>query len=71
MASKQRLIDLFNAGLYREDTARAWRDSELRRTDSIVAIQDHSKRDSFIAYRQLLRDWPSTEDFPATRPVRT
>lgn len=50
---------------------RAWRNSELFRTDPIVAIHDHSKRDSFIAYRQLLRDWPSTADFPETRPVRT
>ena len=54
-----------------EHNAREWRNSELFRTDPIVAIHDHSKRASFIAYRQLLRDWPSTSDFPGTRPVRT
>ena len=54
-----------------EHNARVWRNSELFRTDPIVAIHDHSKRASFIAYRQLLRDWPSTSDFPGTRPVRT
>lgn len=54
-----------------EHNARQWRNSELYRTDPIVAIQDHSKRASFIAYRQLLRDWPATASFPNTRPVRT
>ena len=62
-------IELTTAEL--ESRQREWRNSELFRTDPIVAIHDHSKRASFIAYRQLLRDWPSTSDFPGTRPVRT
>ena len=54
-----------------EEAAREWRNSELYRTDPIVAIQDHSLRDSFLAYRVLLRDWPASTDFPETRPTRT
>ncbi len=49
--------------------ARAWRDMELMNTDFISQIPDHSKRGSYIAYRQELRDWPSTPSFPLTRPV--
>jgi len=49
--------------------ARQWRNVELERTDDVVAILDHPTRDSLLAYRILLRNWPSTSDFPATRPV--
>lgn len=52
-----------------EETARAWRDLELRATDYIVPLTDHPQRDDYIAYRTALRDWPSTESFPDTRPV--
>jgi hypothetical protein len=47
---------------------RLWRDSELRSTDWIVPITDHPQHDAYIAYRQELRDWPSTDQFPDTRP---
>ena len=53
-----------------ENIARAWRDQELRDTDWVIPITDHSDRAAYITYRQLLRDWPSTTDFPGTRPVR-
>tara|TARA_B100000029_G_scaffold199693_1_gene198008 strand:+ start:302 stop:631 length:330 start_codon:yes stop_codon:yes gene_type:complete len=48
---------------------RMWRNSELARTDSLVGLPDHPDKDKFIAYRQALRDWPSTSDFPNTRPT--
>ena len=49
--------------------ARAWRDSELQATDNIPAITDHPERSAYLTYRTALRDWPSTADFPATKPT--
>ena len=49
--------------------ARAWRDSELQATDGIPAITDHPQRAAYLTYRTALRDWPSTADFPATKPT--
>ena len=46
-----------------------WRNDELARTDILVATPDHPERENLLAYRTLLRDWPSTEDFPETRPT--
>ena len=51
-----------------EEEGRMWRDSELSATDYIVPLSDHPQRDAYITYREALRQWPSTEDFPATRP---
>jgi len=51
------------------EIAKEWRNAELERTDDVVAILDHPTRDSILAYRILLRNWPSTSDFPATKPV--
>lgn len=48
--------------------ARWWRDRELQRTDWIVPVTDHPQHAAYMTYRQALRDWPSTEDFPAMRP---
>jgi hypothetical protein len=50
--------------------ARAWRDSELQATDNIPAITDHPERSAYLTYRTALRDWPSTADFPATKPTK-
>ena len=47
----------------------SWRDKELERTDSLTLLPDHPKATQILAYRQALRDWPSTEDYPDTRPV--
>ena len=52
-----------------EANARAWRDSELQATDGIPAITDHPERSAYLTYRTALRDWPSTADFPATKPT--
>ena len=45
-----------------------WRDRELKQTDWVVAVVDHPQLAAYKTYRQELRDWPSTEDFPDTRP---
>ncbi len=47
---------------------RAWRDSELERTDIMSQTPDWPNRDDWLTYRTTLRDWPSTSDFPDTRP---
>ena len=46
-----------------------WRDIELSNTDYIIPITDHSLHSAYITYRQELRDWPSTSDFPNTKPT--
>ena len=51
-----------------EEAARMWRDMELSATDYIVPLTDHPQRAAYMTYRESLRDWPSTDSFPATRP---
>ena len=51
-----------------ETKARRWRDEELRRTDIAATVSDYPNASAVLAYRQALREWPSTSDFPATRP---
>lgn len=46
-----------------------WRDEELKNTDWVIAVTDHPKRADYLTYRQSLRDWPSTEFFPFTKPA--
>ena len=48
---------------------RNWRDSELKATDWIVPIIDHPNHEATLLYRVALRDWPSTSDFPLTKPI--
>ena len=52
-----------------EETARSWRDMELSDSDFIVPLSDHPQRAAYMTYRTALRNWPSTSDFPATRPT--
>lgn len=53
-----------------EVSERAWRDAELAKTDTIIDASDYPNKTNMVAYRKELRDWPSTENFPAsTRPV--
>jgi len=54
-----------------EERGRAWRDQELKDTDWIVPLSDHPERSSYMTYRTALRDWPSTSDFPSTKPTRS
>jgi hypothetical protein len=51
-----------------EENAREWRNGELLNTDYIVPLSDHPQRTAYMTYRAALRDWPSTDDFPATKP---
>jgi hypothetical protein len=54
-----------------EELAKIWRNGELSATDNFVIIPDYPKRDEYITYREELRDWPSTSDFPGKRPSMT
>lgn len=47
----------------------AWRNEMLNQTDSLMALADYPYKEKLTQWRQILRDWPSTEDFPETRPV--
>jgi hypothetical protein len=47
-----------------------WRDNELQSTDYIVPLTDHPDHAATITYRQELRDWPSTDAFPDTKPTK-
>lgn len=51
-----------------EQKARKWRDEELARTDIAATVSDYPNAEAILTYRQALRDWPATEDFPDTRP---
>jgi len=48
---------------------RKWRDKELVSTDYILPLTDHPDHAATLAYRVALRDWPSTSDFPDTKPI--
>ncbi len=48
---------------------RIWRNNELDKTDTLYLLDDYPDKDKLKAYRQALRDWPSTSDFPDTRPT--
>lgn len=52
-----------------ESEAREWREAELQSTDFIVPLTDYPNRDAWMTYRTTLRDWPSTSDFPDTKPT--
>ena len=51
-----------------EQKSRTWRNAELARTDIAATVSDYPNAAAVLAYRTALRDWPSTEDFPATQP---
>lgn len=46
-----------------------WRNKQLAYTDTRSIVTDDPQHDAVIAYRQVLRDWPSTSDFPETKPT--
>jgi len=77
--ANQEFVEANHAGRYEEvipatdpvpeeDAARLWRNEELEATDFIVPLSDHPQRAAYMTFRTALRDWPSTEDFPDTRP---
>ena len=49
--------------------ARDWRNQELISSDWVIPLTDHPQHAAYVAYRKALRDWPSTADFPKTRPT--
>jgi len=51
------------------EQAREWRNRELSSTDTASQTPDWPNRDNILLYRTALRNWPSTSDFPATKPV--
>ena len=51
------------------DIEKNWRNSELAKTDTLYPLDDYPDKDKLKTYRQTLRDWPSTSDFPDTRPT--
>ena len=53
-----------------EKQARDWRDMELKNTDFIVPTTDYPNHAAWLTYREQLRDWPSTDDFPETKPTK-
>ena len=53
----------------KKEIEKAWRNRELSDTDWIVPISDHPQHAAYKTYRQKLRDWPTTSDFPDTRPT--
>lgn len=52
-----------------EEEAREWRNGELSSTDKAAQTPDWPNRDNILTYRTALRDWPSTSDFPDSRPT--
>ena len=53
-----------------ESDGRNWRNNELKNTDFIIPLSDYPNRDAWITYRQELRDWTDTSDFPSTKPTK-
>ena len=53
-----------------QEDAINWRNFELEKTDSRSAVSDDPQHDAIIVYRQALRDWPSTSEFPDTKPIK-
>jgi hypothetical protein len=51
------------------EEVRRWRDEELTRTDTLHLLDDYPNASNLTAYRAALRAWPSTSDFPDTKPV--
>ena len=49
--------------------SKKWRNQELKKSDWVIPITDHPQHGDYIAYRVALRDWPSTSDFPDTKPT--
>lgn len=62
-------IETSGRRLNQSELARLWRNSELERTDEIMKVPDHPEKVACEAYRQALRDWPSTPDFPLVKPT--
>jgi hypothetical protein len=67
-AAVKKQFNVFNTEVT-SHSARLWRNQELERSDWIVPVSDHPQHAAHMTYRTALRDWPSTSNFPATKPV--
>jgi len=52
-----------------ENESKNWRDAELKASDWVFSVGDHPEREMLLEYREALRNWPATEDFPHVRPM--
>ena len=68
-AGRYEVVTPATSPLSAEDSERRWRDSELEATDKAAQTPDWPNRDNILTYRTALRGWPSTSDFPDTRPT--
>ena len=48
---------------------RIWRNEKLKETDSLISLPDYPDKSKLEEYRQILRDWPDTSNFPNVRPI--
>lgn len=62
-------LTIAQAEAQHKNKERAWRDSELDRTDKFMSVSDYPYKEAMVAYRQTLRDWTDSEDFPTVRPT--
>ena len=46
-----------------------WRNNELNFTDIRSTVLDDPEHQKVLDYRQALRDWTDTTDFPLTKPA--
>jgi hypothetical protein len=63
------LVVIATDELTAEEAGRMWRDAELSSSDIASQTPDWPNRDNILTYRTALRNWPSTSDFPDTRPT--
>jgi len=52
-----------------EEMEKQWRNKQLSESDNLMLLSDYPYKAELEQYRQTLRDWPNTEDFPENRPV--
>tara|TARA_R110000822_G_scaffold225886_1_gene358562 strand:- start:733 stop:1062 length:330 start_codon:yes stop_codon:yes gene_type:complete len=62
------VIKIFLGDTSPERLAKRWRSKQLESTDWYEAVPNHSEYAAFMTYRQKLRDWPSTSEWPDKPP---
>lgn len=68
VAKNYDFYELYTEEMQKLDDALDWRNSELYRTDTLTLLPDYPQAEALLVYRQALRDWTGTEDFPEIRP---
>ncbi|MDA8788858.1 phage tail assembly chaperone [Porticoccaceae bacterium] len=67
-AEKDDVFEPFIFETTKAEYARRRRNELLQETDWIANTSDHPQYSVYMTYRQELRDWPSTANFPDIRP---